>query len=160
MLSSVSKSPGPADILVNTILTARLLARLDLLPFGKSSSTAISMFHSEEIFRTATIAFFSESKYFARPDTVVGTSETIKLSMCLIGIADPLDVLEFGYRPAQYTKPDTLLDAGHGKITEILFVGKISRKVYSPKVLFKDEAFALDVMVTGAANEGCTQYSR
>ncbi len=47
----------------------------------------------------------------------------------------------------------TLLDAGHFKITEILFVGKISRKVYSPEVLLKDEAFALDVMVTGAANE-------
>ncbi len=75
---SVDKSPGPADILVNTIPTAILLVRLDLLPFGKSPSTAISMFHSEEMRRTATIASFSDPKYLSKSGTVVGTFENIK----------------------------------------------------------------------------------
>ncbi len=118
LLCSVAKSPGPADILVNTILTARLLVtgRLDLLPFGKSLSTDVltRMSHSAEILRTLLIASFSALKNIFRPDTVVGTSETIKLrlSVCTIGIVGPLDMLEFGFRPAQYM----------AKEPEILFV--------------------------------------
>ena len=53
-------------------------------------------------------------------------------------------MLEFGFRPAQHTKPVTLLDAAHCKDPE-------TRKVSSQEVLLMDEAFALNV--AGAANE-------
>ncbi len=127
-LCSVDNSPGPAEILVNSILMTRLLVRLDLLPFGKSPSSAMLMIHSEEISRMVTISFFSVSKYSSSQGTVVWRSENIKLNVYFSGIVGSLDVLKFGCRPAKYTEPVTLLMQVMPKAPESLSVEKNIKK--------------------------------